>query len=112
MSELYAGCGAGTGRTGAPSPLARPSFRPSSAPPGTVPGARTRPRPGRSVTEPCRGHAPIENALVNKNMLWQLGLFVLILVALNALFALHISILGSVALTVLITVVFNAFRAR
>ena len=53
-----------------------------------------------------------ENVTVNKRLLWQLGAFVLILVLLNMLFQLHISILGSLALTVLLTFAFNGFGRR
>ncbi len=49
---------------------------------------------------------------MNKNMLWQLGLFVLILVVLNMLFALHISIIGSVLLTVGLSFVFRLIQRR
>ncbi len=49
---------------------------------------------------------------MNKKMLWQLVAFVVILIVLNALFALHISIIGSVALTVVLTLAFNIFNRR
>lgn len=49
---------------------------------------------------------------MNQRMLWQLGAFVVILFVLNALFALHISIFGSLALTVVLTLAFNAFNRR
>ena len=46
------------------------------------------------------------------NLLWQLGVFVLVLIALNAVFQLHISIIGSLLLTVLLSFVFNLIQSR
>ena len=49
---------------------------------------------------------------MNSDMLWQLGLFVLILMVLNTMLALNISIIGSVVLTVGMSSVFDALRRR
>ena len=50
--------------------------------------------------------------MMNRDPLWQLGLFVVALIVLNSLFALHISILGSLALTVALSLAFSAFDRR
>ncbi len=47
---------------------------------------------------------------MNKNLVWQLVIFVAILLALNAIFELHISILGSLLLTVVLSFAFSFFR--
>lgn len=49
---------------------------------------------------------------MKKGYLWQLGVFVLVLLGLNAFFRLHISILGSLALTVGLSFLFSLFRGR
>lgn len=50
--------------------------------------------------------------MMNRNTLVQLAVFVVILLLLNAVFALHISILGSLALTVVLSLVFGTMRGR
>ena len=47
---------------------------------------------------------------MSRNVLYQLAAFVVILLLLNAVFALHISIVGSVVLTLLLSFAFNAMR--
>ena len=47
---------------------------------------------------------------MNRNSLYQLAAFVVILLLLNAVFALHISIIGSVVLTLVLSFAFNAMR--
>jgi hypothetical protein len=54
----------------------------------------------------------IEEVVVKKSYLWQLAMFVLILLGLNYFFRLHISIIGSVVLTVILSMVFSFFRQR
>ncbi|MGC1220091.1 MAG: hypothetical protein WA883_21670 [Phormidesmis sp.] len=49
---------------------------------------------------------------MNKNLLWQLGIFVAVLLALNLVFQMHISIIGSLLLTVALSFVFNAISNR
>jgi hypothetical protein len=49
---------------------------------------------------------------MTKNLLWQLGVFVLVLLALNIFLDLHISIIGSVVLTLVLSFVFNAIQNR
>jgi hypothetical protein len=49
---------------------------------------------------------------MTKNLLWQLGVFVLVLLALNFFLDLHISIIGSVVLTLVLSFVFNAIQNR
>jgi hypothetical protein len=49
---------------------------------------------------------------MNKSFLWQLAVFVLILVGLNFFFRLHISVIGSLILTVGLTILFRAFQRR
>ena len=59
----------------------------------------------RSPTSTCPESDP-----VNRNSLYQLAAFVVILLLLNAVFALHISIIGSVVLTLVLSFAFNAMR--
>ena len=49
---------------------------------------------------------------MNRSYVWQLALFVLILIGLNFFFRLHISIIGSLVLTVVLSFAFSAFRRR
>lgn len=49
---------------------------------------------------------------MNKNLLWQLGIFVAVLLSLNLVFQMHISIIGSLLLTVVLSFVFNAIANR
>ncbi len=49
---------------------------------------------------------------MSNKIIWQLLAFIAILLALNALFALHISILGSLLLTVVLSFVFSYFKQR
>ena len=49
---------------------------------------------------------------MSKNLLWQLGIFVLVLLALNVFFEMHISIIGSLLLTVILSFVFNFIQTR
>lgn len=49
---------------------------------------------------------------MNRSYLWQLGFFVVVLVLLNLFFHLHISIIGSVILTVVLSLVFNMANRR
>ena len=49
---------------------------------------------------------------MTKDIFWQLGVFVAVLIALNLVFQLHISIIGSLLLTVLLSVVFNFIRRQ
>ncbi len=44
---------------------------------------------------------------MNRGYLWQLMIFVVVLILLNLFFHLHISIIGSLLLTVGLSVVFN-----
>lgn len=44
--------------------------------------------------------------------LWHLAIFVGILILLNFFFQLHISIIGSLVLTVVLTLAFNFFQKR
>lgn len=49
---------------------------------------------------------------MNRSYVWQLAVFVLILIGLNFFFRLHISIIGSLVLTLVLSFVFSAFRRR
>lgn len=49
---------------------------------------------------------------MNSNLLQQLAIFVVVLIALNFFFHLHISIIGSLVLTLVLSVVFNAMQNR
>jgi hypothetical protein len=49
---------------------------------------------------------------MNKSYIWQLAVFVLVLIGLNFFFRLHISIIGSLLLTVGLSVLFSLFRKR
>jgi len=49
---------------------------------------------------------------MNKSYVWQLAVFVLILLGLNFFFRLHISIIGSLVLTVGLSLLFSFFRGR
>ena len=49
---------------------------------------------------------------MNLNILWQLGIFVLVLLALNTFFGLHISIIGSLVLTIGLSLLFSLFQRR
>ena len=50
--------------------------------------------------------------MINKNIIWQLVVFILVLVALNFFFQMHISIIGSLLLTVILSLVFNLIQTR
>jgi hypothetical protein len=49
---------------------------------------------------------------MNRSYIWQLAVFVLVLIGLNFFFRLHISIIGSLVLTVGLSVLFSLFRGR
>ena len=49
---------------------------------------------------------------MNRSILWQLALFVVVLIILNTLFQLHISIIGSILLTLGLSFVFSLFRRK
>jgi hypothetical protein len=49
---------------------------------------------------------------MSKALLYQLGIFVLVLIGLNFFLDLHISIIGSVVLTLVLSVAFNAMQNR
>ena len=49
---------------------------------------------------------------MKKDYLWQLAMFVLVLIGLNFFFRLHISILGSLVLTVGLSFLFSLFKGR
>ena len=50
--------------------------------------------------------------MMSKNLIWQLAIFVLVLVALNFFFQTHISIIGSLLLTVGLSLLFNFIQTR
>ena len=50
--------------------------------------------------------------MISKNLIWQLAIFILVLVALNFFFQVHISIIGSLLLTVILSLVFNFIQTR
>ena len=50
--------------------------------------------------------------MINKNLIWQLAIFILVLVGLNFFFQAHISIIGSLVLTIVLSLVFNAIQSR
>ena len=49
---------------------------------------------------------------MKRDYLWQLAIFVLVLIGLNFFFRLHISILGSLLLTVGLSFLFSLFKGR
>ena len=49
---------------------------------------------------------------MRKDLIWQLGIFVLVLLILNAFFQMHISIIGSLVLTIVLSLVFNFIQNR
>ena len=49
---------------------------------------------------------------MSKDLIWQLVIFVLVLLALNAFFQMHISIIGSLVLTIVLSLVFNFIQNR
>jgi hypothetical protein len=49
---------------------------------------------------------------MKRDYLWQLAMFVLVLIGLNFFFRLHISILGSLLLTVGLSFLFSLFKGR
>jgi hypothetical protein len=49
---------------------------------------------------------------MSKTLLYQLGIFVLVLIGLNFFFHLHIAIISSVVLTLVLSFVFNAMQNR
>jgi len=49
---------------------------------------------------------------MNKNYFLQLVIFIVVLLALNVFFELHISILGSLALTIGLSFLFSMFNRR
>ena len=49
---------------------------------------------------------------MNKTVLWQLALFVVVLLALNFFFHLHISIIGSLLLTLGLSFVSRLFQSK
>ena len=63
-----------------------------------------------------RGHArsnrPRERYAMNKDLIWKLGLFVLILLALNFFFHLHIAVISSVVITLIIWFVFRMMSSK
>ena len=48
----------------------------------------------------------------SKNFIWQLAIFILVLVALNFFFQTHISIIGSLLITIILSFVFNFIQTR
>jgi hypothetical protein len=50
--------------------------------------------------------------MMRRSYLGQLAVFVLVLIGLNFFFRLHISIIGSLILTVVLSLVFSSFRRR
>ena len=50
--------------------------------------------------------------MMNKSVVWHLVVFVVVLIALNFFFHLHISIIGSVVLTLGFTLVSRLFRLK
>jgi uncharacterized PurR-regulated membrane protein YhhQ (DUF165 family) len=49
---------------------------------------------------------------MSRNLIWQLAIFVLVLLALNVFFQMHISIIGSLLLTIVLSLVFNFIQNR
>ena len=49
---------------------------------------------------------------MRKDLIWQLEIFVLVLLVLNAFFQMHISIIGSLVLTIVLSLVFNFIQNR
>ncbi|MEJ2583442.1 MAG: hypothetical protein P8127_17730 [Acidobacteriota bacterium] len=49
---------------------------------------------------------------MNRSFVWKLGVFVLVLVGLNFFFRLHISIIGSLVLTIGLSLLFSMFSRR
>ena len=49
---------------------------------------------------------------MNTNLIWQLGLFVLILLGLNYFFQAHIAIISSVVITLIIWFVFRMMSSK
>ena len=49
---------------------------------------------------------------MKKDLIWQLGMFVLVLLVLNAFFQMHISIIGSLVLTIVLSLAFNFIQNR
>ena len=49
---------------------------------------------------------------MNRNVLLHLAVFVVVLIALNFFFHLHISIIGSLALTVVLNLVMRLFQTK
>ena len=49
---------------------------------------------------------------MNKNVLLHLAVFVVVLLALNFFFHLHISVIGSLALTVVLNLVMRMFQSK
>ena len=49
---------------------------------------------------------------MSKSYLWQLAVFVIVLVALNFFFHWHISIIGSLVLTVVLNLVMRMFQSK
>jgi len=49
---------------------------------------------------------------MNKDLIWKLGLFVLILLALNFFFHLHIAVISSVVITLIIWFVFRMMSSK
>jgi hypothetical protein len=53
-----------------------------------------------------------EKNMMNKSVIWQLVVFVVVLLTLNFFFHLHISIIGSVVLTLGLSLVFRMIQSR
>lgn len=49
---------------------------------------------------------------MNKNILWQAGIFVGVLLLLNLIFQTHISIIGSLLLTIALSFAFSFIQSR
>ena len=49
---------------------------------------------------------------MRKDLIWQLGFFVLVLLVLNAFFQMHISIIGSLVLIIVLSLVFSFIQNR
>lgn len=79
--------------------LANPAARGGSSSPGD-----------QAAHGPTEGNGEPGGQRMNRQWLLQLAAFVAILIALNYFFALHISIVGSLILTVCLSLLFSVFR--
>ena len=65
-----------------------------------------------SVTPTSESTHANERGMMRRSYLGQLAVFVLVLIGLNLFFRLHISIIGSLILTVVLSLAFSSFRRR